>query len=62
MDSRRKLRILTDAARFDACGSRRTAEVVTGGPLEVAAVHGICQSVAGDRRSVRLLRLLFTNA
>jgi putative DNA modification/repair radical SAM protein len=67
MDTRRKLAILADAARFDAPCARRTerlAEPPVGRVPEMlgeAARHGICHALAADGRRIALLKILLTN-
>src|SRR5690349_3294722 len=54
MDTRRKLAVLADAARFDAPCARRTNPADPGDP-------GICHAIAADGRRVALLKILLTN-
>jgi putative DNA modification/repair radical SAM protein len=66
MDTRRKLAILADAARFDAPCARRTdasATPAAGLPdaLGEGARHGICHAIAADGRRIALLKILLTN-
>ncbi len=68
MDTRRKLAILADAARFDAPCARRTDPAAAAAPaptatelLGDAARHGICHAVAADGRRIALLKVLLTN-
>ncbi|HEX8904829.1 MAG TPA: putative DNA modification/repair radical SAM protein, partial [Longimicrobiaceae bacterium] len=68
MDTRRKLAILADAARFDAPCARRTDPAPTAAPaqgppdpLGDAARHGICHAIAADGRRIALLKILLTN-
>ena len=70
MDTRRKLAILADAARFDAPCARRTgpapatpapAATPPADPLGEAARHGICHAIAADGRRIALLKILLTN-
>lgn len=62
MDTRRKLEILADAAKYDAScasgGSRRAAKP---GGLGATEGMGICHSYTPDGRCVSLLKILFTN-
>lgn len=62
MDTRRKLEILADAAKYDAScasgGSRRGAKP---GGLGATEGMGICHSYTPDGRCVSLLKVLFTN-
>jgi putative DNA modification/repair radical SAM protein len=62
MDTRRKLEILADAAKYDAScasgGSRRAAQP---GGLGATEGMGICHSYTPDGRCVSLLKILFTN-
>ncbi|AHG91775.1 DNA modification/repair radical SAM protein, putative [Gemmatirosa kalamazoonensis] len=58
MDTRRKLAILADAARFDAPCARR----LPGAPGESSVPdQGICHAIAADGRTVALLKVLLTN-
>ncbi len=62
MDLKEKLRILSDAAKYDvACTSsgmeRRGKKGMTGN----TAACGICHSFAADGRCISLLKILFTN-
>jgi putative DNA modification/repair radical SAM protein len=66
MDTRRKLAVLADAARFDAPCARRldapAAPTTAADPtLAEAARHGICHAIAADGRRVALLKVLLTN-
>jgi len=62
METRRKLEILADAAKYDAScasgGSRRAAKP---GGLGATEGMGICHSYTPDGRCVSLLKILFTN-
>ena len=62
MDTRRKLEILADAAKYDAScasgGSRRAAKP---GGLGATEGMGICHSYTEDGRCVSLLKILLTN-
>src|SRR5689334_13920166 len=67
MDTRRKLAVLADAARFDAPCARRldappaTPATAADATLAEAARHGICYAIAADGRRVALLKVLLTN-
>ena len=57
-----KLKILTDAAKYDvACTSSGSDRRGRAGALGNAAACGICHSFAADGRCVSLLKILFTN-
>ncbi len=62
MDVMEKLRILTDAAKYDAsCCSSGSERKNTPGGIGTAASAGICHSFSGDGRCISLLKILFTN-
>lgn len=63
MDVYEKLRILTDAAKYDAsCASSGIdRKVERGGGMGATLAGGICHSFAGDGRCVTLLKVLFSN-
>ena len=57
-----KLRILTDAAKYDvACTSSGVERRGDGAHMGSAAACGICHTFAGDGRCVSLLKILLTN-
>ena len=57
-----KLRILTDAAKYDvACTSSGTSRGNDGSGLGSCVQMGICHSFAADGRCISLLKILFTN-
>ncbi len=57
-----KLRILTDAAKYDAsCCSSGSSRKNTPGGIGDAAACGICHTFTGDGRCVSLLKILLTN-
>ena len=57
-----KLRILTDAAKYDvACTSSGTSRGNDGTGLGSCVQMGICHSFAADGRCISLLEILFTN-
>ncbi len=57
-----KLRILTDAAKYDvACISSGTSRGNDGTGLGSCVQMGICHSFAADGRCISLLKILFTN-
>lgn len=62
MDLKEKLRILSDAAKYDvscaSSGSRRTAPA---GGLGATSSAGICHSFTPDGRCISLLKILLTN-
>lgn len=62
MDLRRKLRVLADAAKYDAsCASSGSRRPATPGGLGNSEGMGICHSYTPDGRCVSLLKLLLTN-
>ena len=62
MDIKEKLRILTDAAKYDAsCVSSNSTRKNTAGGIGNAAECGICHTFTSDGRCVSLLKILFTN-
>ena len=63
MDIYEKLRILTDAAKYDvACTSSGTDRKASKGGLGSAVACGICHSFSGDGRCISLLKVLMSNA
>jgi len=57
-----KLKILTDAAKYDvACTSSGVNKKAAPGGIGSAAASGICHSFAGDGRCISLLKVLMTN-
>jgi putative DNA modification/repair radical SAM protein len=63
MDTRRKLEILADAAKYDAsCASGGSRRAATAGGLGATEGMGICHSYTPDGRCVSLLKILFTNS
>ncbi len=63
MDLFEKLRILTDAAKYDvACTSSGVDKKTMPGGIGNAASMGICHTFAGDGRCISLLKVLMTNA
>ncbi len=62
MDLFEKLKILTDAAKYDvACTSSGVDRKTPKGGIGNAASYGICHSFAGDGRCISLLKVLMTN-
>jgi|AGTN01.2.fsa_nt_gi putative DNA modification/repair radical SAM protein len=62
MDLFEKLKILTDAAKYDvACTSSGVDKKAAPGGIGSAAACGICHSFAGDGRCISLLKVLMTN-
>lgn len=62
MDVFDKLRILTDAAKYDvACTSSGVNKKATVGGIGSAAASGICHSFSADGRCISLLKVLMTN-
>lgn len=63
MDVSEKLRILTDAAKYDvACTSSGIDRKGVKGSLGSAVACGICHSFSADGRCISLLKILLTNA
>lgn len=63
MDVFDKLKILTDAAKYDvACTSSGVNRGAKKGAMGSAAACGICHSFAGDGRCISLLKVLMTNS
>lgn len=62
MDIQEKLRILSDAAKYDvSCSSSGVARRGRKGSLGNTLSAGICHSFAADGRCISLLKILFTN-
>ncbi|MDT8900223.1 putative DNA modification/repair radical SAM protein [Anaeroselena agilis] len=62
MDIFDKLKILTDAAKYDvACTSSGVDKRATAGGIGNAAACGICHSFSADGRCISLLKVLMTN-
>ncbi|MDF2569887.1 MAG: hypothetical protein K0R55_1491 [Sporomusa sp.] len=62
MDVFDKLKILTDAAKYDvACTSSGVNKKATAGGIGNAAACGICHSFSADGRCISLLKVLMTN-
>lgn len=62
MDVFDKLKILTDAAKYDvACTSSGVNKKAGAGGIGSAAAAGICHSFAADGRCISLLKVLLTN-
>jgi len=62
MDIQEKLKILSDAAKYDvACTSSGVSRKGEKGSLGNAVSSGICHSFAADGRCISLLKILFTN-
>lgn len=63
MDVFDKLKILTDAAKYDvACTSSGVDKQAARGGIGSASACGICHSFAGDGRCISLLKVLMSNA
>lgn len=63
MDAFDKLKILTDAAKYDAaCTSSGVDRKAHAGGIGNSTACGICHSFAGDGRCISLLKVLMTNA
>ncbi len=63
MDLEEKLRILTDAAKYDvSCASSGSERRGVKGGIGSCAASGICHTWTADGRCVSLLKLLYTNA
>ena len=61
-DLQEKLRILSDAAKYDvACTSSGNSRAAEKGKLGSAAAAGICHAFTGDGRCISLLKILMTN-
>ena len=57
-----KLRILSDAAKYDvSCSSSGSGRKNTNNGLGNGAISGICHSWSADGRCVSLLKILMTN-
>ena len=57
-----KLRILSDAAKYDvSCSSSGSSRKNTNNGLGNAAINGICYSWSADGRCISLLKILMTN-
>ena len=62
MDVLEKLRILSDAAKYDAaCTSSGVDKRASRGGMGSASAAGICHSFAADGRCISLLKVLMTN-
>lgn len=62
MDAFEKLKILTDAAKYDvACTSSGVDKKAMPGGIGSAAACGICHSFSADGRCISLLKVLMTN-
>ncbi|MDR7867459.1 MAG: putative DNA modification/repair radical SAM protein [Sporomusaceae bacterium] len=62
MDVFEKLKILTDAAKYDvACTSSGVDKKASAGGIGSAAACGICHSFSADGRCISLLKVLLTN-
>ena len=62
LDIQEKLRILSDAAKYDvACTSSGVRRGGQKGSLGSASEAGICHSFSADGRCISLLKILFTN-
>lgn len=61
-DIMEKLKILSDAAKFDvACTSSGASRSGNGNDMGSAFASGICHSFTADGRCISLLKILFTN-
>lgn len=62
MDILKKLKILSDAAKYDvSCSSSGSSRKSKKGELGSTSENGICHSWADDGRCISLLKILFTN-
>lgn len=62
MDLNEKLKILSDAAKYDvSCSSSGSTRKGQKGSLGAAAASGICHSFTPDGRCISLLKILLTN-
>ena len=65
LDTREKLAILADAAKYDAsCASSGTAKRTSEGGKGIGSTEGmgICHAYAPDGRCISLLKILLTNS
>ncbi|MGL6015821.1 MAG: putative DNA modification/repair radical SAM protein, partial [Selenomonadaceae bacterium] len=63
MDLMEKLKILGDAAKYDAACTSSGVDRKSGpGGIGSSMAAGICHSFAGDGRCISLLKVLMTNA
>lgn len=65
LDTRQKLAILADAAKYDAsCASSGTAKRDSSGGKGIGSIEGmgICHAYAPDGRCISLLKILLTNS
>ena len=62
MDLQQKLRILSDAAKYDvSCASSGSSRTAPKGGLGATASCGVCHSYTPDGRCISLLKILLTN-
>ena len=62
MDLQQKLRILSDAAKYDvSCASSGSKRVAPAGGLGATTSCGVCHSYTPDGRCISLLKILLTN-
>lgn len=61
MELMEKLRILSDAAKYDAACTSSGVDRKNGGGLGNCQAAGLCHSFAADGRCISLLKVLFTN-
>lgn len=61
MDMMEKLRILSDAAKYDAACTSSGVDRDSKGGLGNCVAAGLCHSFAADGRCISLLKVLFTN-
>ena len=62
MDISEKLRILSDAAKYDAsCSSSGSQRKNTNNGIGTGSQSGICHSFSADGRCISLLKILLTN-
>ena len=62
MDLQEKLKILSDAAKYDvACTSSGVDRKNKGSGIGNCVASGICHSFSADGRCISLLKILFTN-
>lgn len=61
MDIKEKLKILTDAAKYDVSCSSSGSDRKNKGSVGSGAISGICHSYSSDGRCISLLKILLTN-
>ena len=61
MELKEKLKILSDAAKYDVSCSSSGSNRKNSGGIGNASMSGICHSWSEDGRCISLLKILFTN-